>query len=369
MKHRLVSRRGPTLGPWGTFAVGAVVAIVAAAFVTWMLIRPGASAPSADSRASVPISTSRAGGTTGAAAPGSSQAGTTASAPGSGKPGSAAASASPAGCPTFSACGFPDASNTGPGSTSLSSHSGNLELRDDGQVIDGWDLTGSVDIYANNVTIEYSTINSSNWWAVNLRPGYTGLKILHTKLTGTPGAGPDNGGEDYAVSNMGDGDIEVGWDDVSVFGNALSMGNGLIHDSYVHDPAPFITRSGSYEHIDAVISDGDDTLGLTIKHNTLLNPVPIDKGPTSAIGLLSNTGPIQNTTVEDNWIAGGAYALYGGGTGSSNVKVTGNVFSTQYWPQCGYYGPVAYWNAGGSGNMWADNEFSSGAPVAAPTPD
>jgi hypothetical protein len=156
-------------------------------------------------------------------------------------------------------------------------------------------------------------------------------------MTGQPGAGPDNGGEDYAVSNMGAGSVEVGWDDVSVFGDALSLGHGHIHDDYVHDLRPFVNRSGSYQHLNAIISDGDDTLGLLIEHNTLLNPARADQGPTSVIGLLPNTGPIEDT---------------------------GNVFSTQYWNRCGIYGPVAYWNSGGSGNQWSGNRYSNGAVVA-----
>jgi hypothetical protein len=271
-------------------------------------------------------------------------------------------------CASPTACGFPDASDTGPRTSSLAAHSGvNVEIRTNGETIDGWNLQGSLDVYANNVTVIDSSITSSNWWGVNLRPGYTGLRILHSVLTAVPGAGPDNGGEDYAVSDMGSGSIEVGWDNISVFGESLAMGNGYIHDNYVHGIVPFINRSNGYAHLDAVLSDGDDTLGLTIKHNTILNSANASQGPTSAIGLLPNTGSVSDTTVDDNWLAGGAYTLYGGGTGATNIVVTDNVFSTQYWSQCGIYGPVAYWNTGGDGNVWSNNTFSSGAPVGEPT--
>lgn len=270
-------------------------------------------------------------------------------------------------CESAAACGFPSSADTGPRTRSLVARSGNVEIRKNGEVVSGWNLTGSLDVYANDVTVVDSRIDSATWWAVNLRPGYTGLRVLHSALTGQPGAGPDNGGEDYAVSNMGDGSVEVGWDDVSVFGDALSLGHGYIHDDYVHDLRPFVNHSGTYQHLDAIISDGDDTLGLRIEHNTLLNPVPASEGPTSVIGLLPNTGPISDTRVADNWIAGGAYAIYGGGTGATGVVVTGNVFSTQYWTRCGIYGPVAYWNSGGAGNQWSDNRYSSGAPISAPS--
>jgi hypothetical protein len=267
-------------------------------------------------------------------------------------------------CASAAACGFPSSADTGPRTGSLAAHAGNQEIRRNGEVVSGWNLDGSLDVYANDVTVVDSRIDSASWWAVNLRPGYTGLRVLHSELTGQPGAGPDNGGEDYAVSNMGAGSVEVGWDDVSVFGDALSLGHGHIHDDYVHDLRPFVNRSGSYQHLNAIISDGDDTLGLLIEHNTLLNPARADQGPTSVIGLLPNTGPIADTRVLDNWIAGGAYAIYGGGVGATGVVVSGNVFSTQYWNRCGIYGPVAYWNSGGSGNQWSGNRYSNGAVVA-----
>lgn len=321
--------------------------------VLWLLLpgggpgsKTGATGRTTQSTASTPALTLPTGSPT-AASPSSAHVSATASGP----------------CASPAACGFPTAADTGPRLHDLAAHSGNLEIRRNGEVVSGWDLDGALDIYANNVTVIDTRIDSANWWAVNLRPGYTGLRVLHSLLTGQPGSGPDNGGEDYAVSNMGSGTVEVGWDDVSVFANALSLGHGSIHDDYVHDLKPFINRSGGYAHLDAIISDGDDRLGLRIEHNTLLNPVPVDQGTTSVIGLLPNTGPISDTAVVDNWIAGGSYALYGGGAGAAGVVVTGNVFSTQYWSRCGYYGPAAYWNAEGAGNQWSDNRYSSGARV------
>jgi hypothetical protein len=269
-------------------------------------------------------------------------------------------------CSTPSACGFPDATTTGPGPTKLTAHSGNISIRTNGMMIKGWNLTGSLDVYADNVTVIDSRITSSNWWGVNLRPGHTGLRVLHSLVTGTPGAGPDGGGEDYALSNMSDGAVEVGWSDLSVFGNTVSTGHGYIHDDYVHDLVPFITKNGNYEHTDTVISEGGDTGGLRIEHNTLLNPVKVDQGASSAIGLYADSGAVTDATITDNWLAGGAYTLYAGGTDAARIVVSGNVFSDEFWPNCGYYGPAAYWNARGSGNVWSGNVYRSGQPVIAP---
>lgn len=266
-------------------------------------------------------------------------------------------------CASYRACGFPDERVTGPRLRLTTRKSGPTTIRSDNQVIRGWDLHGSLDIYADNVTVIDSRITSDNWWGVNLRPGHHGLRVLHTTITAVAGRGPDNGGVDYAVANMSGSPVEVGWCDVSVFGNALSVGQGDLHDNYVHDIVPFINQSGQYQHTDAVISDGGGAGQLTVRHNTLLNPTPVDKGASASVGLFADTAPVSHALVEDNWLAGGAYALYGGGADATYIRVTGNVFSSQYHPNCGAYGPVAAWNAAGAGNLWRDNRTQDGQPV------
>ncbi|MGW3356286.1 hypothetical protein ACWDFL_12785 [Streptomyces bungoensis] len=259
--------------------------------------------------------------------------------------------------------GFPNARTTGP-RTRLTPHAtGNISVRSNGMVIRGWDITGSLDVYADDVTVVDSRITSTNWWGVNLRPGHHGLRVLHTTITAVPGKGPDNGGVDYAVSNMGTSSVEVGWCDVSVFGNALSMGQGDIHDNYVHDLVPFRNAGGEWQHTDAVISGGGGKGELVVRHNTLLNPVPVDQGASASVGLFADTGPVTRTVVDGNLLAGGAYALYGGGAGATGITVTDNVFSTRYHRNSGRYGAVTAWNAGGTGNVWRGNRFSDGTPV------
>ncbi|MFJ4777208.1 hypothetical protein [Streptomyces sp. NPDC088762] len=278
-------------------------------------------------------------------------------------PSAGTAEPAPKACASPGACGFPDASSTGP-RTALERHdTGNMSVKRNGTVIRGWDIRGSLDVYADDVTVIDSRITSANWWGINLRPGFRGLKVLHTTITAVPGQGPDNGGVNYAVSNMGDGSVEVGWCDISVFGNALSMGQGDLHDNYVHDIVPFRNQGGEWQHTDAVISGGGNKGRLTVRHNTLLNSVPVDKGASAALGLFADTGAVSSVVVDGNWLAGGAYALYGGGPGATGIQVTDNVFSTQYHPGSGAYGPVAAWNAGGAGNVWRGNRMTDGRPV------
>ncbi|MFJ9823594.1 hypothetical protein ACIRSU_04355 [Streptomyces sp. NPDC101160] len=275
----------------------------------------------------------------------------------------------PKGCASPSACGYPDASTTGPRIAALTPQStGNASIRTDGTVIKGWDITGSLDIYANDVTVVDSRITSTNWWGINLRPGFTGLRVLHTTITAVPGKGPDNGGSDYAVSNMSTSSVEVAHCDVSGFGDALSMGQGNLHDNYVHDIAAYHNLDGQWQHTNAVISNGGGQGKLIIRHNTLLNPVPVEKGASAAVGLFADSAPVTNTVVDDNWLAGGAYSLYAGGKDSTGVEVTDNVFSPQYYPAGGRYGAVAYWNAAGKGNVWRGNRMADGTPVVPAEP-
>ncbi|MFC1413875.1 hypothetical protein ACEZCY_32475 [Streptacidiphilus sp. N1-12] len=269
-------------------------------------------------------------------------------------------------CHTASDCGFPDADSTGPRIGLKPHRTGALTITKDGTVIRGWDITGSLDIYADNVTVIDSKVTSTNWWGINLRAGFHGLRVLYSTITGVPGKGQDNGGEDYAVSNMGGSSVEVGFCDISVFSDALSMGQGNLHDNYVHGIVPFVDQAGEWAHTDAVISDGAGSDKLVIRHNTLLNPASVPRGGTAAIGLYADTGAVLNTVVDDNWLAGGAYALYGGGDGANGIQVTNNVFSTEYYPGSGLYGPVAHWNTKGAGNVWRGNRMSDGKPVNPP---
>jgi hypothetical protein len=236
------------------------------------------------------------------------------------------------------------------------------EISRSGTVIKDIDLTGSIDVWANNVTIENSVIRSNSWWGINLRPGYHGLRVIHCTIIGLPGRGPDAGYEDYGVSSSSDGYIAVGWDNISGFAAGISLGEGYIHDNYVHNEQAFIPAAspGFWSHDNAFISDGGAR--LTIKHNTMLDQVPVNRGASSSIGLYYDSAPVRYTLVEDNFMAGGAYCLYpGGGPSSSHVVIEDNVFSTLYHRSCGYYGPVAssYWHYG-SGNKWFGNVWADG---------
>jgi hypothetical protein len=268
---------------------------------------------------------------------------------------------------------WPDCSDTGvPVGTPLTPRSGILNITENGTTIDHVYLTGSVDIYADNVTIEDSVIISSGYIAVMQRPGYHGLELLHDTIMGDPGRGPDSGGEGIGVWNIG-GSAEIGYDNISDFGGDVDIITGEVFDSYLHNeqafgsegidgcnPLPNPIPQRCYNHSDAFgIDSGHD---ITLRHNTILeSSIP---GASSAIKLNDDLGKISDVTVIDNFISGGSYCTYSGSRPgappSVGIKYIANAFSTLYEPECGKFGPVAYWNSSGAGSVWSRNYWVGG---------
>lgn len=104
--------------------------------------------------------------------------------------------------------------------------------------------------------------------------------------------------------------IIISDDKTVINGVDLQGSHGNLHDNYVHDLQSW-SVNGAIVHTDRFISDGNDTLGLVLRHNTLLNQMTTEQGASAAVGLFADAGPVTNSTVVDNWIAGGAYALHG----------------------------------------------------------
>lgn len=141
-----------------------------------------------------------------------------------------------------------------------------------------------------------------------------------------------------------------------------TAGAYTIQGCYLHDPG-FCPG----DHSEPVYCGNGTATGL-ISGNAILSQL----SQTAAVFIANAEGVTANITVEGNLLAGGGYAVYGGGGSSqygpaTGITVSGNYFSTMYWPQGGYYGPVADWSAAGntwSGNTWHDGP-DAGQPVAA----
>ncbi len=277
------------------------------------------------------------------------------------------------GCNDYVSCGFPNAANSGVPSgiqlTPINGGSDGLTITQDGTVIDAADVTGWINVYANNVTIKNSRITTTGYWGIMLAEGYSGLKVLNSTVVGVPGQGADNGGEDYGIAIYGGPGVEIAYNDISQFAHDFAGSNGYVHDNYMHDLQAFIYGTGTdYAHLEDVYDGGNDTRPLLLQHNTFLDQVTGDRGETAAVYATDDDGPLTNVTVDDNWLAGGAFALYAGNRNgnATNIHVTDNKFSTAYFPNSGFHGPIGQYNPDGQGNVISGNVIADGLNAGQP---
>jgi len=134
----------------------------------------------------------------------------------------------------------------------------------------------------------------------------------------------------------------------------ILSGPGLIKDNYaVLGP----TMRG--DHNEVIIEDG--TTGLTIEHNTFLNP----NLQTSVLSLFTEDGHNQNIMVDNNLLAGGGFTCYCGDGATDNagnparavnVSVENNVFWRLYYSDVGFVASARAYNSAGGG-QWSNNLY------------
>ncbi|MEV3978254.1 hypothetical protein [Nonomuraea sp. NPDC049758] len=248
--------------------------------------------------------------------------------------------------------GWPGAGNTGvPDGTDLVKKTGSIVIKEDGKVIDGWDVTGDITVEADNVTIRNTRVRGqSDYWGILQREGFSGLTVEDSEIFGNGKVRTQ-----FGILNQGKL-ITIRRVDIHTISNGILTDQGLVEDSYVHDPKYY-----SGDHTDMIMSTGTAAPGteLVIRHNTVINTLD----QTGAIALFQDFGVTRNVTVQGNFLAGGGWSLYAGAGAkgkSSNIKVIDNVFSRRVWPKGGYAGPVSYWDANGPGNVWKGNSWEGG---------
>lgn len=268
-----------------------------------------------------------------------------------------------------SSCGYPDATNTGvPPGTTLTP-SGSRSLTTDGQVLSGVDLTGTVTVAADDVTIRSSK--------------------LHTGAGGS--------GTTVIILNQGADDFTL--EDSEVYGNG-SKTNATQSGIWNHYNNPGARMIGSYVHgspdnwegrvdlvkdsfmvVDARYSGAHSEniyiCGSTAKveGSTLFN----ESDETALIFGDGLCGRGNTVSVTDSLLAGGGYMMWPNAKGvSAPVTITGNRLArclgssrqdagggyyctggadaNGFWPRGGHYGVSAELgnSATWSGNVWDD---------------
>ncbi len=248
-----------------------------------------------------------------------------------------------------SQCGYPDDTNTGVPAGIETRPSRSLTLSEPGQVVDGLEIHGEVNIVADNVTIKNSRITGGRGvgnadWVVVIRPGVSTVRIEDSEIL-TPAGSP----QDIAcILNLGDAKPTISRVNIHSCSAGISSGGGEVTDSYIHGMAEVKGLS----HDVGIASNGGG--GMTIRHNTVLNQL----GQTAAVAFYQDFGPQRDNLVEDNLLAGGGYCVYGGAGQKGptrNIRIVNNRFSSQFHANCGYYGVIASFNAHDEGNEFAGN--------------
>ncbi len=242
--------------------------------------------------------------------------------------------------PSPSACGLPDASNTGvPPGTKLTVVNGDLEVTKAGAVVSGKDIRGCVTVDAPNVTIRDSKVTCTAYYGIGSFTGeYSGgrLRIEDVEVDC----------QDHNTTAVGSFNVTALRMNIHGCENGFDIDNTFtVQDTYIHD-----LYEGATGHADGIQLAGGSN--ITITHNTIFDP-----GGTSAI--ISNPDKNSNVLVQSNLMAGGAYTLYCPSDSSTDYRVIGNRVSTVFSSKGGEYGP---WTDCGkvavnTGNVW-DNTLS-----------
>jgi len=193
---------------------------------------------------------------------------------------------------------WPDATNTGvPVGTVLTNTSGR-SLDTAGVTINAENISGTLTVNANNITIQNSKISASGFWAIRVMDGIGGTIIRDCEVDGLGncGKGIRTGGASgngttilrCNIHDMADG-IDITGDDC------------LIQDSYIHnfrDPA-------AVPHYDGIVNDGGCNRAV-VRHNHVDASVFTNEHVNSNISFNDFWNPIVGATVDNNLMKGGS---------------------------------------------------------------
>ncbi len=233
--------------------------------------------------------------------------------------------------------GYPDATNTGvPSGTTLTA-SGTIDVTVDGTIIENLDITGRIQVDANNVTIRNCRITSGDYYPL-LNNG-TNLLVEDCEIAGTSTAVTCCiGFTNYTARRC------------NLHGSADGLkadSTVVIEDCYIHDLATDATTH----------NDGTQTTGgsdVTIRHNTYqLGGV---SGINSCLQIGNEGGTNSNWVIEDNLFDGGGWTINASNdpTQNPNFQIQYNRFTRRYAYGVGSVGGATWF-----GNYYDDDGTSA----------
>lgn len=232
-----------------------------------------------------------------------------------------------------SVCGYPDETNTGvPPGTTLT-NSGDITVTQNGAIVEAKNITGSITVNANNVTIRKSRITSGDYYPIRYDDEYTGLVVEDTEIIGTTSSVTAGiSFEDYTARR------------VHVRGAADGLkanSNVMIEDSYIHD-----LRVTNDSHNDGIQSTGG--ANVTIRHNTC--KLSTTNGANTCLQMGNEWAINSGWLITNNLLDGGGWIINAGNK-DINMTYTNNRFTRNSG-----YGPGV---VSGSGVLWSGNYYDN----------
>jgi hypothetical protein len=224
-------------------------------------------------------------------------------------------------------CGFPAPSNTGvPKGTALKP-SGDVEVSDDGAVISGLEVNGTIEVDANGVTIENTKVIQNTTCGPSTTCGNFAIHVEH--------------GASATIRNVETSSApgDTCEHDIRNTGGTVTIEGSYLHacDSNIYAEGP-TTIKNSYGIAKLAIADDHvenvyfNETKFAMIHSTLLNPIE------QTAVVFGNSGggtDVENCsnrlTIVGSLLAGGGYTLYpcahASSPGSSYTKIEGNHFA------------------------------------------
>jgi hypothetical protein len=247
----------------------------------------------------------------------------------------------------------PSADNTGPSDPEALTRSQAPRIRTDGAVLKDLDLSGTVTIDADNVTLRNFRLNaSSDFYGIQIVAGHKGIviedgEIFNMKSAGILGAGftarrlhiHDSGGDGIKAGGAG--------------------GPTLVEQCFIEKLG---TKPGAH-------ADGNQTRGgsnITFRYNNIWMPAPgtpnYPGAPYKSNAAFMISGEVSDFVIERNWLNGGNYTIYCQNTGGSGVFVRNNRFGRDNGGRLA--GKEARRLRAGVCAEWAGNRWDeSGGPI------
>jgi hypothetical protein len=256
-----------------------------------------------------------------------------------------------------SACGYPDATNTGvPAGITLTA-TGSMTLTAPG-TYSGLDIRGCVTVASTGVTLTRSRVSGCTGpYAVRVDNANAGFTISDSEIVmqGDQKGLVFVGYTAQRVRVTGDGDCFGTGTNSIVVDSYCENGPGSPKRAPMYGPEPAWCGTGA--HWDGV--EAGATTKTVIRHNTIRLPC----SQTGAIDVSDWNGPVSGVVIDNNLLAGGSWTVYCGSP-TAAVALTNNRFSRWYWPGGGSANDTEAtqgycWSADRSGNTWDED----GKPV------